>query len=138
MVGEFWAVLYCPKQSVMLQCHLNNELCVFRACIIRQLFKNVCKGSNRDTVEIAQGKQRYEKIGHFQDGHFVAASKALQRMFRFEIVDKHSTVARLDAHHKNRHKSIFEKGNNSNLQIFLDLTLKIQTSLLPIASSWAQ
>lgn len=108
-IDNSWVVPYSPKLSVMFQCHLNVELCVSRIGGIKYLFKYVCKGSDRVTIEMVRGEQRYDEIGHFQDARYVSASEALWRLFQFEIIDKQPTVVRLDVHLENYHTVYFRE-----------------------------
>ncbi|CDF36554.1 unnamed protein product [Chondrus crispus] len=47
--------------------HLNVELCVSRVGGIKYLFKHVCKGQDRVTMEITSKNECYDEISNFQD-----------------------------------------------------------------------
>ncbi len=49
-----WVVAYTPKLMRMFHCHTNVELCVFRVGGIKYLLKNICKVSDRVTIEIVE------------------------------------------------------------------------------------
>lgn len=53
--------------------------------------------------------QHYVEIGHILDARNVSAFKALKRMFRFEMIDGHQTVAHLDRQLKNNYTIYTEK-----------------------------
>lgn len=108
-VDNYWIVSYCPKPSIMFQCHLNVELCVSRIEIIIYLFKYVCKCSDRATIEIVRGDQRRDETGHSQDARYVSASEAVWKLFQFEIIFKQLTVVRLDVHLENHHTEHFRE-----------------------------
>lgn len=47
-----WVVPYYPKPLRMFQCHFNAELCVSKVGSIKYLFKYICKGQDRLTVQL--------------------------------------------------------------------------------------
>ncbi len=53
-VDNSWVVLHNPKLMRMFHCHMNIELCVSRVGGIKYLFKYICKGSDRVTMEIVE------------------------------------------------------------------------------------
>lgn len=61
----------------MFACNNNVELCVSRIDGTKYLFKHVCKGSDRVTVEIIPDGERHDKIFHFQDAPYLPASEAV-------------------------------------------------------------
>ncbi len=45
---------YSPKLLRIFQCHMNVEVCVSRVSFIKYLFKYVCKGSERVSVQCSE------------------------------------------------------------------------------------
>ncbi len=45
---------YNPKLMRMFHCHMNVELCVSRVGGIKYLFKYICRGSDRVTMEMCR------------------------------------------------------------------------------------
>jgi len=110
-VDNSWVVPYCPQLTRMFACHINVELCVSRVGGIKYLFKYVCKGSDRVTVEVIGDNQRYDEISHFQDARYVSASEASWRILGFDIVDRSPPVFRLDVHLEGHHTVYFSEEN---------------------------
>ena len=66
-----------PHSLLLLRsfaCHLNVEFCVSRVGGIKYLFKYVCKGQDRVTMEITAENECYDEISNFQDARYVSAS----------------------------------------------------------------
>lgn len=82
-IDNSWDVLYCPKLPVMFQCHITAELCVPKVCVIKYLFKYVCKVFNRVTIKLGGSARRYDETGNFQDARSGLASERLWRLFQF-------------------------------------------------------
>ncbi|CDF40520.1 ATP dependant DNA helicase [Chondrus crispus] len=75
-VDNSWVVPHSPKLLRTLACHINVKLCVSRVGGIKYLFKYVCKGSDRVTMEIIAENERNDEISNFQDARYVSASEA--------------------------------------------------------------
>ncbi|CDF32173.1 unnamed protein product [Chondrus crispus] len=105
-----WVVPHSPVLLRSFACHLNVELCVSRVGGIKYLFKYVCKGQDRVTMEITAENERYDEISNFQDARYVSASEAAWRLFSFDIVDRNPPVVRLAVHLPNHHTVYFEEG----------------------------
>ncbi len=69
-VDNFWAVVYNPKLMRMFHCHIKVELCLSCAGGIKYLFKYICKGSDKVTMEIVEETGRYNEIEQFQDARY--------------------------------------------------------------------
>ncbi|CDF33021.1 unnamed protein product [Chondrus crispus] len=109
VVDNSWVVPHSPVLLRSFACHLNVELCVSRVGGIKYLFKYVCKGQDRVTMEITAKNERYDEISNFQDARYVSASEAAWRLFSFDIVDRNPPVVRLAVHLPNHHTVYFEK-----------------------------
>ncbi|CDF40970.1 ATP dependant DNA helicase PIF1 [Chondrus crispus] len=105
-----WVIPHSPVLLRSFACHLNVELCVSRVGGIKYLFKYVCKGQDRVTMEITAENERYDEISNFQDARYVSASEAAWRLFSFDIVDRNPPVVRLAVHLPNHHTVYFEEG----------------------------
>lgn len=121
-VDNSWVVPYSPALLRMFRCHLNVELCISKVGSIKYLFKYVCKGPDRVTVEVSTTKSNVDgrdepeeqlvidEIKSYQDARYVSASEASWRLFSFPIVEHNPTVERLEVHLEGRHTVYFEQG----------------------------
>lgn len=110
IVNNSWVVPHSPALLRSFACHINVELCVSRIGGIKYLFKYVCKGQDRVTMEIMAENDRYDEISNFQDARYVSASEAAWRLLSFDIVDRLPPVLRLEVHLENHHTVCFEEG----------------------------
>ncbi|CDF41121.1 unnamed protein product [Chondrus crispus] len=110
VIDNSWVVPHSPVLLQSFACHLNVELCVSRVGGIKYLFKYVCKGQDRVTMEITAENERYDEISNFQDPRYVSASEAAWRLFSFDIVGRNPQVVRLALHLPNHHTVYFEEG----------------------------
>ena len=55
-VDNSWVVPYSPQLLRMFQCHFNAELCISKVGSIKYLFKYVCKGQDKVTVEVRKAR----------------------------------------------------------------------------------
>ncbi len=88
---------------------MNVELCVCPVGGIKCLFKYVCKGSDRVTMEIVEETGRYNEIEQFQHARYVSASEASWRILAFDIVDNDPPVYRLEVHAEGHHTVHFRE-----------------------------
>ena len=105
---------------------MNVELWIYRVGSIKYLFKYVCKGSDRVTVEILRGSKdeqsvndpksvpTVDEIQHYQDARYVSASEAAWRLFSFPIVEHEPSVERLEFHLEGQHIVYYKKGEHEN------------------------
>ncbi|CDF38585.1 ATP dependant DNA helicase [Chondrus crispus] len=110
VVDNSWVVPHSPLLLRSFACHLNVELCVSRVGGIKYLFKYVCKGQDRVTMEITAENECHDEISNFQDARYVSASEAAWRLFSFDIVDRNPPAVRLTVHLPNHHTVYFEEG----------------------------
>ncbi len=89
---------------------MNVELCVSRVGGIKYLFKYICKGSTRVTIEIVEETGLYNEIEQFQDARYVSASEAVWRILAFDIVDNDPPGYRLEVHTEGHHTVFFREG----------------------------
>ncbi|CDF40018.1 unnamed protein product [Chondrus crispus] len=78
VVDNSWFVPHSPLLLRSFALHLNVELCVSRVGGIRYLFKYVCKGQDRVTMEITAKNECYDEISNFQDARYVEQEAALR------------------------------------------------------------
>lgn len=109
-IDRSWALPYSPQLSITFQRHINVVLCAPRVGGIKSFFKYVCKKNDRVSIWLVGRQQHYNEIGQFQDAQYFSASEAHWRLFQFEIIDKHPSVARLDVHLENRLNVYFPEG----------------------------
>ena len=86
------------------------ELCVSRVGGIKYLFKYLCKGQYRVTMQITAENEFHNEISNLQDARYVSASEAGWRLFSFDIVDRNPPVVRLAVHLPKHHTVYFEEG----------------------------
>ena len=114
IVDNSWVVPYCGDLLLLFDCHINFELCMSRVGSIKYLFKYVCKGSDRVTIEICRENRKYDEITTFLDARYVSASEACWRIFKFEIVQNNPHVERLEVHLQDHHTVYFAEGEEKN------------------------
>ncbi|CDF39898.1 ATP dependant DNA helicase PIF1 [Chondrus crispus] len=76
VVDNSWFVPHSPLLVRSFAFHLNVELCVSRVGGIKYLFKYVCKGQDRVTMEITAKNECYDEISNFQDARYAAPRPA--------------------------------------------------------------
>ena len=91
---------------------MNVELCVSRVGGIKYLFKYICKGSDRISIQIAESG-RINEIELFQDARYVSASEAAWRILGFDIVKNYPPVVRPEVHTENHHTIYFREGQEA-------------------------
>ncbi len=94
----------------MFECHMNVEVCVSRVSGIKYLFKYICKGSDRVTMQIIEDTGKCDEIAHFQDARYVSASEAAWRLLGFDLVDNDPAVYRLEVHTPDNYAVYFREG----------------------------
>ena len=109
-IDSLWVFPHSPELIRKLHCHLHAELCISRIGSINYLFKYVCKGPDRVTVEISSLKSKADPTGlvremptideilAYQNARYISASEASWRLFSFPMVKHHQTVERPDVH----------------------------------------
>ncbi len=111
-VDNSWVLAYNPKLMRMFHFYMNVQLCVSRVGGIKYLFKYICKGSERVTMQIVEETGRYNEIAQFQDARYVSASEAAEAacsILAFDVVDNHPTVYRLEVHTEGNHTVYFRE-----------------------------
>ena len=88
ILDNSWVVPHSPDLLRKFCTHMNVELCISRVGSINSLFKYVCKGSDRVTVEIvssspdqqsgnnSEGVPIIDEIRQYQDARYISASEA--------------------------------------------------------------
>ncbi len=79
-VDNRWVFPYSRKLLRMFQCHMNVEVCVSRVGSIEYLFKYVCKGSDRVSVQFSGEARVVNEIDQFIDARYISASEAAWRI----------------------------------------------------------
>ncbi len=90
----------------MFHWHMNIDLCVPRVCGIKYLFKYICKGIDRVTMEVVE-TGRYNEIEQLQDAPYVPACEPVWSILGFDIVDNDPPAYRLDFHAEGHHNLYF-------------------------------
>ena len=88
ILNNSWVVPHLSDLLRKFRTHMNVELCISGVGSIKYLFKYVCKGSDRATVEIvgrypdqqsgndSEGVPTIDEIRQYQDARYISASEA--------------------------------------------------------------
>ena len=125
VIDNSWVVPHSPLLLRSFACHLNVELCVSRVGGIKYLFKYVCKGQDRVTMEIIAENECYDEVSNFQDARYVSTSEAAWRLFSFDIVGRNPPVVILAVHLPNHHTVYFEEGREQEAALRSALGTKL-------------
>ena len=111
-VDNSWVVAHCTKLIMMFDCHINVELCISRVGSIKYLFKYLCKGRDRVTVELTSDdpNQRHDELQNFIDARYASESEAIWRLLGLTYIKMSPTVAGLDVHLPGHQNVYFETG----------------------------
>jgi hypothetical protein len=93
-----FVVGYNPYLLVVLQCHINVELCnSIKAC--KYLFKYIYKGGDRAQIQIVKEDVSIKnEIKEYQDSRCIGASEACWKIFSFEMSHRKPSVITLPIH----------------------------------------
>ena len=102
----------------MFNCHFNVELCISKVWSIKYLFKYVCKGQDRVTVEVRNITAKkdeeirapsvlenvvIDEIKEYQDAMYLSATEADWRLRGNNIVEHDPSVVRFELHLDGQH-----------------------------------
>ena len=81
-VENSWVVPFSAILIRIFNCHINVKLCISRVGSVKYLFKYMCKGRDRVTVELApenpaDPNQTLNEINNYVDARYVSASEAI-------------------------------------------------------------
>jgi hypothetical protein len=110
-----WVVPHNVYLSTKYDAHINVEVCN-NIRVVKYLFKYVYKGHDRATIEIShQNNNATEgnvveanEIKKYFDYHYVFASKATWRIFKFDMHEQFPIVERLQYHFPNQQMVLFD------------------------------
>ncbi len=114
-------VPYSPDLLRKFRTHLNVEFCISKVGSIKYLFKYVCKGSDRVTVEVRTfqpdeahpGNPRQvptiDEIQQYQHARYISASEVAWILFSFPMVEHQPPVERLEVHIEGHHIIYFQE-----------------------------
>ncbi len=114
-----WVVPHNVYLSTKYDAHINVVVCNnIRA--VKYLFKYVCKGHDRATVEISCHNDNategnvveVDEIKKYLDCHYVSASEAVWHIFKFDIHERFPTVEHLQYHLPNQQMVLFDDDND--------------------------
>ncbi len=103
-------VPHSPDLLRKFKTHMKVELCISKVGSIKYLFKYICKGPDRVTVEVQAGQAdkstestpkevpTIDETRQFQGARYVSASEAAWRLFSFPMVEHMPPVKRLEVH----------------------------------------
>ncbi|KAH9571464.1 hypothetical protein CY35_02G095200 [Sphagnum magellanicum] len=109
-----WVVPHNVYLSTKYDAHINVEVCNnIRA--VKYLFKYVYKGHDRVTIEISRQSDNAtegnvvdtDEIKKYLDCHYVSASEAAWRIFKFDMHERFPTIERLQYHLPNQQMVMF-------------------------------
>ena len=104
IVDNSWVVSHSSGLRPNFSTHMNVELCISRVGSIKYLFKYLCKGSDRVTVEILRGSKDEQSVNNsksvptigeirnYQNVRYISASEAAWRLFSFSMVGHEPSV----------------------------------------------
>ncbi len=114
---------YNPYLSLLLNCHINVEVCTFVA-VVKNLYKYVYKGHDCAQVDVglvdaaapdgaAPAQPRtLDEIKIYQDGRYVSTYEANHCLYGFDLHKEHPNVVRLAVHLKGRQTILFQDGTD--------------------------
>ena len=106
ILDNSWVVPHSPDLLRKFRTHMIVEHSISRVGSIKYLFKYVCKGSDRVTVEIVGGSKdeqslnnsksvpTIDEIRHYQDARYISASETAWRLFSFSTVEHEPSAKR--------------------------------------------
>ena len=110
----------------MFQCHFNVEICISKVGSIKYLFKYVCKGQDRVSIEVKHvnhdgnesALQKTEQVSideikNYQDARYLSATEADWRLRGYSIVEHDPSVVRLEVHLEGEHIVYFNEGEEN-------------------------
>jgi len=110
-----WVVSHNVYLSTKYDVHINVEVCNnIRA--VKYLFKYVYKGHDHATIEISRQSDNATKgnvveadeIKKYLECHYVSASEATWRIFKFDMHERFPAIERLQYHLPNRQMVLFD------------------------------
>ncbi len=109
-----WVVPHNVYLSTKYDAHINVEV-YNNIRAIKYIFKYVYKGHDHATVEISRHNDNATKgnvveaneIKKYLDSHYVSASEAAWRIFKFDMHERFPTVERLQYHLPNQQMVLF-------------------------------
>ncbi|XP_076886916.1 uncharacterized protein LOC143536921 [Bidens hawaiensis] len=89
-----WVVPYNPKLLMMLNCHINLEICSSIKSV-KYLFKYIYKGHNKQVIEINPDNETavINEIRDFQDARYISPSEAMWRDVRKLWLDHYNNLS---------------------------------------------
>jgi hypothetical protein len=110
-----WVVPHNVYLSTKYNAHINIEVCN-NIPVVKYLFKYVYKGHDHATVEISRYSDNaiegnvveVDEIKKYLDYHYVFASEATWRIFKFDMHERFPTVERLQYHLPNQQIMLFD------------------------------
>ena len=124
-VDNSWVVPYSLQLLRMFQGHFNAELCISKVGSIKYLFKYVCKGQDRVTVEVRKARnEQSAEVPHrnvteevvinvikdYQEARYLSATESDWRLRGYSIVEHDPNVVRLEVHLEGQHVVYFNEG----------------------------
>ncbi|KAL4590964.1 hypothetical protein LXL04_003911 [Taraxacum kok-saghyz] len=98
-----WVVPYNPKLLMMLNCHLNVEVCSSIKSV-KYAFKYVYKGHDKQVVHIDpdEPQSKIDEIKRYQNARYVSPPEAIWRIFSFALSQIYPSVIALHLHLPNQ------------------------------------
>ncbi|XP_074299982.1 uncharacterized protein LOC141631176 [Silene latifolia] len=121
-------VPYNPYLLVLLDCHLNVEVCsTIKA--VKYLYKYVYKGHDRDLFNVVDGGvvPVVDEIEKYQSGRWVSPPEAAWRIFGFKLFDTTPPVQPVPVHTPNNQTIKFS--TNEDLSSVISDELRAKTML---------
>jgi len=118
-----WVVLHNVYLSTKYNVHINVEVCN-NICVVKYLFKYVCKGHDRAIVEISHQNDNAtegnvveaNEIKKYLDCRYVSTSEVVWRIFKFDMHEQFPAIERLQYHLPNQQMVLFDDDDDDDVQ----------------------
>lgn len=110
VIDNTWVVPYPPLLLLLLQCHVNMEVCVSIKSF-KYIHKYVYKGHDRTSMGFGETE---DEIKQYLDARYVSAPEACWRIFRYDMHQEQPNVVRLGIHLEHEHSVVFNEEEDLN------------------------
>ncbi|CAL4067132.1 unnamed protein product, partial [Meganyctiphanes norvegica] len=104
IIDNRWVVPYCPILLLILQTHINVEICSTIEAI-KYLCKYINKGTDMATFNLQNTIT--DEITQFQFGRYICSNEAVWRILGFHIHERHPAIQHLAVHLENGERVYF-------------------------------
>ncbi|XP_055371974.1 uncharacterized protein LOC129605962 [Condylostylus longicornis] len=112
-VNNQWIVPYCPSVLLLMNCHCNLEIATTTK-VIKYLYKYLHKGPDHALASVIENMNSEDEIENYVNYRYISSSKALWRIFEYDLCHCHPAVVPLPIHLENEQCVIFRAGEESD------------------------